>query len=973
MVNSQGGNQNHNKLEGQNLRKSKIRQPTVISTNTNAKNEEKKRLTASNKEDYPLQINSKRNLNAPLQINTDTFKPQHLMIATSNITQIQSQQSAEKSKKASLKSSTNSQSHLKSSRLQHNPSQPQLTKQLQTQQQLNFKSQEQANKENRSIEKVNSQQQPQKQILKKQTLFRNQSFVKSQRSIDNANAAINFKLKQLEIDISDQNDEMIANDSMLLGGKIDDSQIQNNPHDDSSINNIINNSDQLNCILDTYDKDYEHFQEHLDKMKQHMKIETGTSSKNGTQCNIQNELSNGSQVLSTGGLGSGRAYHSKKNTQTNRSIFQDKHFDSNQDITLSKSQNSAYKDRVGFYNPINTETVSSPKIIIQNLESQKTSKRNSDMLNTMSQMSQSNQESSIYKDLSVKVSTIQRGCHILSKRNLPNLKDCNSQGSMESTIQTERRCDAKLVIKLKNDIELLNELLQEEKERNAQLDHQLQETQRNHHAQQDENQTLIEKIEQLEFQLQEMSAELTNTKEYYEEMIQSLKIQLQHNNTQAFNYKEKMDNMMNLFSKIQHNTNNTESFKLSCDMSRGQDQTLQELSNQFNQTLNKEAYASQNKKFNILKQLHNHQNKSNNFSMTSQKNDDEQYATIKLNKVQESNNMNDTSINNSNILMTSECKQQQNTNHNDQNISASLSQYDNQNVKFLKYVNKSKILDASQNTSQFLASHSNMNTSHGLSNSRMLMKKRQGFKLSKLMNQSSVVDADDSVICEEAGVNVNNIKTSLFQNKKLEDQHSQQPKKPNLINIQINLNDLNIQEASPIEDQINSLLHQIDGHLLTQSQEFKQNGGINSSRMIGNFYVGDSQQFIVQNHQNLATFGGHQQVAQSLTGTQQLSLLWNNLKEDEREFYSKRLSFSNNQQNEEAEFAGFNINYDDLEGTQERNFIVDSSSMSPSLVDEESYNLWLQTRRKQENQKHEESKLQNIEVSLAKFRDTDQK
>lgn len=38
-----------------------------------------------------------------------------------------------------------------------------------------------------------------------------------------------------------------------------------------------------------------------------------------------------------------------------------------------------------------------------------------------------------------------------------------------------------------------------------------------------------------------------------------------------------------------------------------------------------------------------------------------------------------------------------------------------------------------------------------------------------------------------------------------------------------------------------------------------------------------------------------------MTGTQQLSALWNNLKDEEREFFSKRLSISNYREEEEEE------------------------------------------------------------------------
>lgn len=41
-------------------------------------------------------------------------------------------------------------------------------------------------------------------------------------------------------------------------------------------------------------------------------------------------------------------------------------------------------------------------------------------------------------------------------------------------MQTERRGESKLIVKLKNDIELLNELLQEEKDKNCFLGKQIE-------------------------------------------------------------------------------------------------------------------------------------------------------------------------------------------------------------------------------------------------------------------------------------------------------------------------------------------------------------------------------------------------------------------------------------------------------------------------------------------------------------------
>ena len=63
------------------------------------------------------------------------------------------------------------------------------------------------------------------------------------------------------------------------------------------------------------------------------------------------------------------------------------------------------------------------------------------------------------------------------------------------------------------------------------------------------------------------------------------------------------------------------------------------------------------------------------------------------------------------------------------------------------------------------------------------------------MTNSSIMEGDDSIICEEAGVNVQNIKTGNFHIKKGEEQSA--------ILIQENVNIV----GSGIEDQINSLIH----------------------------------------------------------------------------------------------------------------------------------------------------------------------
>jgi hypothetical protein len=54
-------------------------------------------------------------------------------------------------------------------------------------------------------------------------------------------------------------------------------------------------------------------------------------------------------------------------------------------------------------------------------------------------------------------------------RALTALRDCSKQVPLESQIVTERRDDAKLIVKLRNDIELLTELLQEEQDKNRDL------------------------------------------------------------------------------------------------------------------------------------------------------------------------------------------------------------------------------------------------------------------------------------------------------------------------------------------------------------------------------------------------------------------------------------------------------------------------------------------------------------------------
>ena len=110
----------------------------------------------------------------------------------------------------------------------------------------------------------------------------------------------------------------------------------------------------------------------------------------------------------------------------------------------------------------------------------------------------------------------------------------------------------------------------------------------------------------------------------------------------------------------------------------------------------------------------------------------------------------DSIVNGSNALMTSDCK----PHHS--NISATLSQYDNQNVKFIKYVNKSK-----------LGSNSFLSNS-GLNGSRLK-------KNTRFLNQSSVIDGDDSQICEEAGINVGNIKTTHFNMRKATEEQFNTP------------------------------------------------------------------------------------------------------------------------------------------------------------------------------------------------------
>lgn len=107
-----------------------------------------------------------------------------------------------------------------------------------------------------------------------------------------------------------------------------------------------------------------------------------------------------------------------------------------------------------------------------------------------------------------------------------------------------------------------------------------------------------------------------------------------------------------------------------------------------------------------------YQNKGNRFQLKNKK---------KNHSILDDSSIMDSIVNGSNALMTSDCK----PHHS--NISATLSQYDNQHVKFIKYVNKSRL-----GGNSFVS-----NNTSGLNASRIK-------KPNRVLNQSSVMDGDDS-------------------------------------------------------------------------------------------------------------------------------------------------------------------------------------------------------------------------------------
>ncbi|CDW86059.1 UNKNOWN [Stylonychia lemnae] len=685
-------------------------------------------IKTNNSRDLPLQINSKRNLNL----------------------QMQSQKQSSGKKEAS---NSNKKTKLPFS----NTGRSDIT-----------------NKENKSEKKDKNIEGG--ASTRKQNLFRNTSFVKSFKNSEKVNSSINFKLKQLEIDISDQN-QLIANDSML---------IEDN-------NALINQSNQLNCLLDTYDKDLEIFQEHVEKVKQHLGVSTYTG----------------------------------------------------QSSTQSRQQ-------------LSSKSLNRPRALQENL--------------------------SLYHQLS---------------SNLPYSRPTTTTGETQmSNIQTtneatERRGESKQIFKLQNELQLLNELYYEEKQKNEELVARLKVQEFQIEDLQIEKQDIIGRLQLVENELDAQKEISMDMKEQYEEMINELKSQIR--SLQIIKKKENTENFNQqnlIFSGI--SLDKVESVLESADFNKNSDQTVQEMGNQ------NVSKAHGNKHMDILKTLVknvSYQNKSNSFIIANNKNNLETNMHPGRKGIKDSM-IDQSSVNASNPLITSDCYQ-------NSDISASLSQYENQNTKFLKHVNKSKIGSFNQNAS-VLGQQQKPNS--------------KSFKLNKMMNHSSLVEGDDSQICEEADVNVQQIKTSHFNIKKVEEH----------LKGENYLNETGNDQKSPIEDQINSIIHQIDGYLLTQSEQKQV-----SSRFCG----GEDSQNYNYGQYNLATFGGQQMVAQSLTGTQQLSMIWNNLKDEDREFYSKRLSV----------YQDENINDEE-----------DITNM-----DEEQLQQWMQ----QKEFERQQQMLYQIEISLSKFRD----
>lgn len=154
-----------------------------------------------------------------------------------------------------------------------------------------------------------------------------------------------------------------------------------------------------------------------------------------------------------------------------------------------------------------TEAICSPKII-QNIETLKTTKRQSDVESRLSMKNLSSMPTST--------------CQTNSKKILPSLKEGQQTTVFESQVQTERRGDQKLLVKLKNDLELLTEMFTEEKEKTTFLENQVKIYEFKLSSHQTQNEGFLKKIEYLEDQLSKVTDELTTTKSFYEELVQNL-------------------------------------------------------------------------------------------------------------------------------------------------------------------------------------------------------------------------------------------------------------------------------------------------------------------------------------------------------------------------------------------------------------------------------------------------------------------
>ena len=83
-----------------------------------------------------------------------------------------------------------------------------------------------------------------------------------------------------------------------------------------------------------------------------------------------------------------------------------------------------------------------------------------------------------------------------------------------------------MIVKLRNDFDLLNEVLAEEKEKNGFLENQIKILEFKLNSTQSENDNLLKKIEYLEDQLSKTTDELSTTKQFYEELVSNLQSQL---------------------------------------------------------------------------------------------------------------------------------------------------------------------------------------------------------------------------------------------------------------------------------------------------------------------------------------------------------------------------------------------------------------------------------------------------------------